>query len=613
MVRERLSQLIRGRARLISGGAVALLVAIAAASLAGGGAAASPEKAELERQLSQRRRLLSTGVAELPVPTLSRIFAPDQVRSAEELYQAALDMRLLATRTYTLARVFLDQDALALAEAYVEKGDRYFKVSGTLIDGAQQVAEGAISITQWVVTYEAAMAALGYALPVGFGAFGRTVHVAADLVGGYVLDEGLRGTEEATIRLTARAFSKALLEGTGISRFVGEAVSHGWGSSRVFSVVETYVRSEAFKTEMLRVFMSVVGTAGEKEAKRIVEHGLSQIVQSLVRVGLFDGPTAVQRGGVVAPPSAGASEPIATPSARDHTECAAGTRTAIVLAVDGWEMFAGTLGIREYSGYLAKGLKQFDDTKTAASAVEAFAWQGDISQDTRQAVAKLRVTYLPALAARARKEERPFVIVTHSWGSVLVYRAIRELEQQSPGRLDIDMLVTLGSPLGSSRWNAVAHDRARRYLSGLLPLSKPKAVQRWINYWSPADSMISAEIPAADENIELPNVQGSDHSAYYQHPEFVGLIASRIREASPSEEQCDRVLASTLVLDVSGSMEWGSGSVKGKRKIDVALEAARVFAKGGKEDEQVSLHLRAARLSRCRAGGRQWRNSRRCL
>jgi hypothetical protein len=51
----------------------------------------------------------------------------------------------------------------------------------------------------------------------------------------------------------------------------------------------------------------------------------------------------------------------------------------------------------------------------------------------------------------------------------------------------------------------------------------------------------------------------------------------------------NRGLATALVLDVSGSMEWGSGSVQGKRKIDLALEAARVFAKGGKEDEQISL------------------------
>jgi len=210
-------------------------------------------------------------------------------------------------------------------------------------------------------------------------------------------------------------------------------------------------------------------------------------------------------------------------------------RPPIILAVDGFDKWAEIGGVEEWSGYLKEKLERPgpSNIKNLGADIEAFAWSGDTSKDTEAAVVSLKTTYIPALVAQAKRENRPFVIVAHSWGGVLAYRALHELEGQlQPG--DVVLFLTLGTPLRAQ--NLLLRPYAKdRSLAGLFKgmfrkLQKPSSVSKWVNYWADNDN-ISGKIGEAI-NVEVPNVRRKDHSSYYiDYLEMIGAeIAYAIEE-----------------------------------------------------------------------------------
>jgi pimeloyl-ACP methyl ester carboxylesterase len=156
--------------------------------------------------------------------------------------------------------------------------------------------------------------------------------------------------------------------------------------------------------------------------------------------------------------------------------------------------------------------------------IHSVPWSGDVLADTDTVLKQIKGT-VELLVKKATKEGRAFVIVGHSWGTVLAYRALSELEAEKklPAG-SVALLLTMGSPLGDG--SSLAKQFARQGQT----ITKPASVSTWSNWWSGADGFLSGPIPVAS-NVELPSVQIKDHSAYYQHREFLETIGADIAVA----------------------------------------------------------------------------------
>jgi hypothetical protein len=99
-------------------------------------------------------------------------------------------------------------------------------------------------------------------------------------------------------------------------------------------------------------------------------------------------------------------------------------------------------------------------------------------------VIKQAYTYLAAPGAGAAVDdlvkpflkEGPLVIISHSLGTVVAFKILRELEAAGKP-LEVPLLITMGSPLGL--------DAVKARLGP--PRKKPGNVRRWINFYDPSD------------------------------------------------------------------------------------------------------------------------------
>ena len=105
-------------------------------------------------------------------------------------------------------------------------------------------------------------------------------------------------------------------------------------------------------------------------------------------------------------------------------------------------------------------------------------------------VVKQGHTYLSAPGAgtavdaivRPYLQESPQVLITHSLGTVIAFKLLREMEAQGKS-VDIPLLVTMGSPLGL--------DAFKKKLGP--PRRKPSFVKRWANFYDPSDLVTLAK------------------------------------------------------------------------------------------------------------------------
>ena len=105
------------------------------------------------------------------------------------------------------------------------------------------------------------------------------------------------------------------------------------------------------------------------------------------------------------------------------------------------------------------------------------------------------------LPLRAAGEvDRPTLLLAHSMGSVIAYEALWEMSHDSRDELILDMLVTMGSPLGQSyvQRRLRGHERngAGRY---------PTNIRRWVNLAAVGD-MTAADPVLADDFNEMLNL-----------------------------------------------------------------------------------------------------------
>ena len=81
----------------------------------------------------------------------------------------------------------------------------------------------------------------------------------------------------------------------------------------------------------------------------------------------------------------------------------------------------------------------------------------------------------------AKLTGKRLLLITHSWGSVLTYIALRRSTRLKPG--SVDLWVTLGSPLGARGPARLA--RVQVSIGTLAyPLTRPPPVTVWKNLWT---------------------------------------------------------------------------------------------------------------------------------
>lgn len=128
---------------------------------------------------------------------------------------------------------------------------------------------------------------------------------------------------------------------------------------------------------------------------------------------------------------------------------------------------------------------------------------------------------------------QPITIVAHSQGSIIAYEVLSTL---SPGQIDLDALVTIGSPLG-----------IREVQDFLEPvtLTVPKVVKRWHNFADPldpvaADKSLASDFTSPDVIVQDELVMNSQtrrlwgfnpHSAvgYLAHPSVRRVVNDAMR------------------------------------------------------------------------------------
>ncbi|MGI9272546.1 MAG: alpha/beta hydrolase [Woeseiaceae bacterium] len=100
--------------------------------------------------------------------------------------------------------------------------------------------------------------------------------------------------------------------------------------------------------------------------------------------------------------------------------------------------------------------------------------RNDIAQHTRQLLKKpLR---------QARDENRPILLIAHSMGSVIAFEALWQMSRADREAMHIDLLLTMGSPLGQHYIQKRIKGR-----DSIGAVRFPDNIQRWINLASFGD------------------------------------------------------------------------------------------------------------------------------
>lgn len=73
-------------------------------------------------------------------------------------------------------------------------------------------------------------------------------------------------------------------------------------------------------------------------------------------------------------------------------------------------------------------------------------------------------------------QRSPQVLITHSLGTVIAFKLLREMEEKGT-EVQIPLLITMGSPLGLDAFKAKLG----------APRRKPVFVEQWINFYDPSD------------------------------------------------------------------------------------------------------------------------------
>lgn len=223
-------------------------------------------------------------------------------------------------------------------------------------------------------------------------------------------------------------------------------------------------------------------------------------------------------------------------------------RTVSVLALDGIRFLANSVFENVDEDAFERDLPYLEPALRGAwgsfASVLTVPWSGDVT-DTEDTLTLIKA-FLPVLARNAKKKSQTFVVVGHSWGTLLAYRAIKELAAEGAIKAgDVDQLVTLGSPLTSQK--PIIKGNMEKYSDWVGADPIINAVREWRNYVIKED-IIATVISGLDDvengkNIELPLHTGVipnkifAHRQYYENQLFIGTLGLHIRQSIETANQ----------------------------------------------------------------------------
>jgi len=195
---------------------------------------------------------------------------------------------------------------------------------------------------------------------------------------------------------------------------------------------------------------------------------------------------------------------------------------------------------------LPESVESYMKSKGMRETILPFVWGGETS-DTDDAVKDLKEKI--RLGFRASKVERkPFVIIAHSWGGVLVYKALHQLAKEGD-KVVVDNLITMGTPVGYLKQLRVVdrgqgNTECRSTTRDARPIAittkqelckhakelvgqveKPRGlvkIENWTNYYSLDDTFSQPIQGAFNKNLQgsmrLPKVGGpiKAHAQYFE-------------------------------------------------------------------------------------------------
>ena len=136
-----------------------------------------------------------------------------------------------------------------------------------------------------------------------------------------------------------------------------------------------------------------------------------------------------------------------------HEGSSAAAESAIIVTVDGLSFIDTLLSMKmnidididPEIDYLATALAGIPNTQVFS--LPGSQWNGN-AETTKQAVDYLRA-FLRSKYNEAKSQNKKFIVVAHSWGTVLSYLAL-SYESKGSDPINCDLYVLLGSPLGSA-------------------------------------------------------------------------------------------------------------------------------------------------------------------
>ncbi len=116
--------------------------------------------------------------------------------------------------------------------------------------------------------------------------------------------------------------------------------------------------------------------------------------------------------------------------------------------------------------------------------------------------------------------DNPLILVTHSFGGIIGYELLKELEKDS-----VALWVTVGSPLCFFIELGLFDDP--------LQCRKPESVKRWLNVYDPLDPISSMAEPifpgqVTDILLKEGRFLNSAHGDYFVYPSFYEIITSEL-------------------------------------------------------------------------------------
>ena len=148
--------------------------------------------------------------------------------------------------------------------------------------------------------------------------------------------------------------------------------------------------------------------------------------------------------------------------------------------------------------YMEDKLAEMQAYAEGKMTVVPFTWSRD-PKDTHETVPKFKKRLIELYTSN-KAANRPIHIVAHSWGSVLMHEALRQLSVSNP-EIKIDNFITIGSPLVPSNMVTAVFMELEISKEGLYAnVKKPANVRVWKNFWATRD-LGSNAIGVADENV----------------------------------------------------------------------------------------------------------------